>query len=205
MRSYLVGRLGLSLLALGVIPLPERPFEKPSMDLREVERTLDDLAASGIDAAAVHEIAGGPERFVSIARICLANKNLLAEHGCPGVINPEVLLGRVEGQVVPDALVRLSSGRLALRPPPRAVRSDGFDQQAEITAQIIHRSLHPCGYCRCGQEGVCEWCVMNAKREADEAAEEEKRKTICELRRQNRGQRASARKVRRGKKSRRGF
>lgn len=201
MRSHLIGRLGLSLLALGVIPLPERPFAASELDLKEVERTLDDLAANGIDAPAVHAIAGSPERFANIAKICLANKALLAEHGCPDVTDPEVLLGRTDGQVVPESLVRLSSGRLARRPPPRAVISDGFDQQAEVTS----RSLHLCGYCCCGREGTCQWCVMNAKREADEAAAAAKHEAVCEVRRQNRGQQASARKVRQGKKSKRGF
>lgn len=199
LKSHMIGRLGLSLLALGVIPMT--PSHAPAaVDPRAVEHALDALSAAGISAPEVLEFAGGPERFAAMANLCIANKALLAEHGCPDIVDVARLLGRTEHEDPPE-LRRLSSGRLAKRAPPRPVVSTGFDGQAEILGMM----LHPCGYCRCGGEGVCQWCVMNAKREADEAAAEERHKAVCELRRQNRGQQASARKVRQGKKSKRGF
>ena len=195
----MIGHLGLSLLALGVIPLPSR--EPAEVDLQAAERALDALSAAGISAPEVLEFAGGPERFAAMASICIANKVLLAEHGCPNVTDPEVLLGRVADQSLPGSLERLSSGRLALRQQHRTGSSDGF----VAPGQVFHSSLHPTGYCRCGQRGTCEWCVMKAKRAADNAAAAERHEAVCELRRQNRGQQASARKVRQGKKSKRGF
>lgn len=199
MKSHMIGRLGLSLLALGVIPMT--PSRAPAaVDPRAVEHALDALSAAGISAPEVLEFAGGPERFAAMANLCIANKALLAEHGCPNVVDVARLLGRTEHEDPPE-LQRFSSGRLAKRAPPPPVVSTWFDGQAEILGMM----LHPCGYCRCGGEGVCDWCVMNAKREADEAAAEERHKAVCELRRQNRGQQASARKVRQGKKSKRGF
>ena len=198
MKSHLIGRLGLSLLALGVIPLPSR--EPAEVDLQAAERALDALSAAGISAPEVLEFAGGPERFAALASVCIANKALLAEHGCPDIVDVARLLGRTVHEDPPE-LQRLPSGRLAKRAPPRPVVSTGFDGQAEV----LNAMLHPCGYCRCGGEGACQWCVMNSKREADEAAAEAKHKAVCELRRQNRGQQASARKVRQGKKSKRGF
>lgn len=199
LKSHMIGRLGLSLLALGVIPMT--PSHAPAaVDPRAVEHALDALSAAGISAPEVLEFAGGPERFAAMANLCIANKALLAEHGCPDIVDVARLLGRTEHEDPPE-LRRLSSGRLAKRAPPRPVVSTGFDGQAEILGAM----LHPCGYCCCGGEGVCQWCVMNAKREADEAAAEERRRSACERRRQNRGQQASARKARQGKKSRRGF
>lgn len=85
MRSHLIGRLGLSLLALGVIPLPSR--EPAEVDLQAAERALDALSAAGISAPEVLEIAGGPERFAAMASICIANRALLAEHGCPDIVD----------------------------------------------------------------------------------------------------------------------
>ena len=198
MRSHLIGRLGLSLLALGVIPLPSR--EPAEVDLQAAERALDALSAAGISAPEVLEIAGGPERFAAMASICIANKALLAEHGCPDIVDVARLLGRT-GHEDPPELQRLSSGRLAKRASLRPVVSTGFDGQAEILGAM----LHPCGYCRCGGKGACQWCVMKAKRATDRAAAEAKHEAVCEVRRQNRGQQASARKVRQGKKSKRGF
>lgn len=144
-RRQHIGRLGMALLALGVVPLPSSERE---VDLKAAERALDALSAAGISAPEVLEFAGGPERFAALASVCIANNG-----------------------------------------------------QAEVLSAV----LHPCGYCRCGGEGACQWCVMKAKRAADRAAAEAKHEAVCEVRRQNREKQASARKVRQGKKSKRGF
>ncbi len=196
LRSHMIGRLGLSLLALGAIPmLPSRA--PAAVDPRAVEHAMDALSAAGISAPEVLQFAGGPERFAAMANLCIANKALLAEHGCPDIVDVARLLGRTEHEDPPE-LQRFSSGRLAKRAPPPPVVGTGVDSQDTLSAVL-------CGYCRCGDEGVCQWCVINAKREAAEAAAEGRRKAACERRRQNRGQQASARKARQGKKSRRGF
>ncbi len=205
-RRQHIGRLGMALLALGVVPLPSSERE---VDLKATERALDALSAAGISAPEVLEFAGDPERFAALASVCIANKALLAEHGCPDIVDVARLLGRTEHEVPPE-LQRLPSGRLGKRAPPRPAVSARFDGQSEVLSAV----LHPCGtghagrarrYCRCGGEGACQWCVMKAKRAADRAAAEAKHEAVCEVRRQNREKQASARKVRQGKKSKRGF
>lgn len=194
------GRLGMAMLALGVVPMaiPSRPsFE---LDLRAAERAIDELTSAGINAHTVLEIAGGPERFVATASVCIANKAILAEHGHPDIVDVERLLGRT-GHEEPSELQRLPSGRLAKRAPPRPVASTGFDGQAEILGAM----LHPCGYCRCGGQGECQWCRMNAKREEAEAAAEARHREVLERRRARRSEQKSARRVHTGKKARRGY
>jgi len=193
-----IGRLGLSLLALGVIPLP--PREPEEVDLQAAERAINALIAAGISAPEVLEAAGRPEKFAAMASMCIANKAILEEHGCPNICDVQRLLGRTQHDDPPE-LQRLPSGRLAKRVPPRAVVSDGFDGQAET----LGAALHPCGYCRCGGEGVCQWCVMNAKREEAEEAAEARRLEVCERRRARRGEQKASRRVSSSKKARRGY
>lgn len=191
------GRLGMAMLALGVIPMaiPSRP--SPELDLRAAERAIDELTSAGINAHTVLEISGGPERFVATASVCVANKAILAEHGHPGIVDVEHLLGRT-GHADPDALIRLVSGRLAKRAPSRTAEGARSDE-------VVSAALHPCGHCRCGGQGKCQWCRMNAKREAAEAAAEARHREVLERRRARRSEQKSARRVHTGNKARRGY
>lgn len=191
------GRLGMAMLALVVIPMALFSRLSPELDLRAAERAIDDLTSAGINAHTVLEIAGGPERFVATASVCIANKAILAEHGHPGIVDVEHLLGRT-GHADPDALIRLVSGRLAKRAPSRTAEGARSDE-------LISAALHPCGYCRCGGQGECQWCRMNAKREAAEAAAEARRREIRERRQTRRGEQKLSRRAHAGKKARRGY
>lgn len=97
------GLLGVvaMLAAFGLSPPPSPPPE-PDIDLDEVAKVLDLLAAAGIASPDVLEAAGSPARFIVTARKCLAAQAFLASFGEPGVTDVGRLLAPRSGAGVAD-------------------------------------------------------------------------------------------------------
>jgi hypothetical protein len=84
------GLLGVvaMLAAFGLSPPPQ----EPEIDLAEVAKVLDLLAAAGIASPDVLEAAGSPARFIVTARKVLAAQAFLASFGEPGITDVGRLL-----------------------------------------------------------------------------------------------------------------